>query len=74
MAEAIARRRPDYVVVFPKWLSGLEDDPRFRPVHVLEVPDNITMGGTRSWCTRRPGSSIPLRPKDRLLRPAGGQP
>jgi len=45
MADAIARRRPDYVVVFPKWLSGLEDDPRFRPIHVLEIPDNITMGG-----------------------------
>jgi hypothetical protein len=45
MTEAIARRRPDYVVVFPKWLSGLADDPRFRPIHVLEIPDNITMGG-----------------------------
>jgi hypothetical protein len=45
MAEAIARRRPDYVVVFPKWLPGLEEDPRFRPVYRLKVPDNITMGG-----------------------------
>jgi hypothetical protein len=45
MAEAIARRRPDYVVVFPKWLSGLESDPRFRPVHRLQIPDNVTMGG-----------------------------
>lgn len=45
MAEAIARRRPDYVVVFPKWLPGLESDPRFLPVHRLEIPDNVTMGG-----------------------------
>jgi hypothetical protein len=45
MAEAIARRRPDYVVVFPKWLPGLDEDPRFRPVYLLKVPDNITMGG-----------------------------
>jgi hypothetical protein len=45
MAEAIARRRPDYVVVFPKWLRGLEGDPRFRPILQLKVPDNITMGG-----------------------------
>ncbi|HWM90415.1 MAG TPA: hypothetical protein VN493_06575 [Thermoanaerobaculia bacterium] len=45
MAEAIARRRPDYVVVFPKWLRGLDSDPRFVPVHRLEIPDNITMGG-----------------------------
>ena len=45
MAEAIARRRPDYVVVFPKWLPVLDSDPRFHPVYRLEVPDNITMGG-----------------------------
>jgi hypothetical protein len=45
MAEAIARRRPDYVVVFPKWLKGLEGDPRFRPIYLLKIPDNITMGG-----------------------------
>lgn len=45
MAEAIARRRPDYVVVFPKWLRGLEGDPRFRPILQLKIPDNITMGG-----------------------------
>lgn len=45
MAEAIARRRPDYVVVFPEWLRGLESDPRFQAIHRLEIPDNVTMGG-----------------------------
>lgn len=64
MAEAIARRRPDYVVVFPKWLSGLEGDPRFVPVVRLKVPDNITMGGDEivvyatAW-TRYPLESAP---------------
>lgn len=45
MAEAIVRRRPDYVVVFPKWLPALDSDPRFQAIHRLEIPDNVTMGG-----------------------------
>lgn len=45
MAEAIARRRPDYVVVFPEWLRALDSDPRFQAIHRLEIPDNVTMGG-----------------------------
>lgn len=44
MAEAIVRRRPDYVVVFPKWLPALDSDPRFQAIHRVEIPDNITMG------------------------------
>jgi hypothetical protein len=60
MAEAIARRQPDYVVVFPKWLPGLDEDPRFRRVYQLKVPDNITMGGDEivvyatAWTRWRP--------------------
>jgi arabinofuranosyltransferase len=42
---AMAGRRPDYVVVFPSWFPGLARDPRFRPVHALAIPGNITMGG-----------------------------
>jgi len=42
---AMARRRPDYVVVFPAWFPGLAQDPRFRPVYGLSIADNITMGG-----------------------------
>lgn len=45
MAEEIIRRRPDYVVVFPKWLQALDSDPRFRAIYRLEIPDNITLGG-----------------------------
>ncbi|HEV8578474.1 MAG TPA: hypothetical protein VGX68_05270 [Thermoanaerobaculia bacterium] len=42
---ALIRRRPDYVVIFPAWFPDLARDPRFRPVHVLTIPENITMGG-----------------------------
>ncbi len=64
MVEAIARRQPDYVVVFPKWLKGLDGDPRFLPVHVIKIPDNITMGGDEIvvyatvW-TRYPLKAVP---------------
>jgi len=56
---AVARRQPDYVVIFPSWFSGLAADPRFRPVYRLKIPGNITMGGDEivvyetPW-TRRP--------------------
>lgn len=61
MAEAIARRRPDYVVVFPKWLPGLESDPRFQPVHLLEIPDNVTMGGNEIVVYATAWTRYPLR-------------
>lgn len=44
MTAAIARRRPDYVAVFPSWVPGLARDPRFQPVLALRIPDNVTMG------------------------------
>ena len=45
MAEAIVRRKPNFVVVFPKWLPALDSDPRFQEIHRLKIPDNVTMGG-----------------------------
>jgi arabinofuranosyltransferase len=45
MLAAIARRRPDYVVVFPSWFPGLSRDSRFRPVYALPIAGNVTMGG-----------------------------
>lgn len=56
---AVARRRPDYIVIFPSWFPALARDPRFRPVHVLPIPENITMGGDEivvyetPWTRRR---------------------
>ncbi|HKI03701.1 MAG TPA: hypothetical protein VKK31_17105 [Thermoanaerobaculia bacterium] len=56
---ALARRQPDYVVIFPSWFPGLAHDPRFRAVHALSIPGNITMGGDEivvyetPWTRRR---------------------
>jgi hypothetical protein len=61
MLAAIARRRPDYVVVFPAWFPGLAHDPRFRPVHVLPIPQNITMGGDEIVVYETPWTRYPLR-------------
>lgn len=56
---ALERRRPDYVVIFPSWFPGLAQEPRFRAVHVLAIPGNVTMGGDEivvyetPWTRRR---------------------
>lgn len=44
LTEVIARLQPDYVVVFPAWVPALASDPRFREVHRLRVPANVTLG------------------------------
>jgi hypothetical protein len=61
MAAAIARRQPDYIVVFPSWVPFLARDPRFRPVHGLRIPDNITMGGDEIVVYATPWTRYPLR-------------
>jgi hypothetical protein len=58
---AMARRRPDYVVVFPSWFPSLARDPRFRPIHGLRIPDNITMGGDEIVVYETPWTRYPLR-------------
>ncbi len=56
---AVVRRRPDYLVVFPDWFPVLARDRRFRPIHRLPIPGNITMGGDEivvyetPWTRRR---------------------
>ena len=62
MVAAIERRRPDYVVVFPSWVPGVARDPRFRPVHRLEIQGNITMGGSEIVVYDTPWTRYPLRP------------
>lgn len=61
MTAAIARRRPDYIVVFPSWVPFLARDPRFRPVRGLRIPDNITMGGDEIVVYATPWTRYPLR-------------
>jgi hypothetical protein len=62
MSAAIARRQPDYVVVFPSWVPGLARDTRFQPVHLLSIPGNITMGGDEIVVYATPWTRHPLRP------------
>lgn len=61
MIEAIARRQPDYLVVFPSWFPGLDHDPRFRAVYLLHIPDNVTMGGDDIVIYETPWTRHPLR-------------
>jgi arabinofuranosyltransferase len=62
MVAAVERRRPDYVVIFPSWVPGIAQDSRFRPVHHLEIADNITMGGNEIVVYDTPWTRYPLRP------------
>ncbi len=59
--EALERRRPDYLVIFPQWFPDLAADPRFRPLHVLHIRDNITMGDDELVVYATPWTRHPLR-------------
>lgn len=61
MAEEIAKRQPDYLVIFPSWFPTLSLDPRFRPLHVIPIRDNITMGGDEVVVYATPWTRFPLR-------------
>ena len=42
----LARERPDYVLVFPGWLTRIESPGSpYRRVHSIRVPGNVTLGG-----------------------------
>ncbi len=61
IAAEIVKRRPDYLVIFPSWLPSLSLDPRFRPLHVIRVQGNITMGGDEVVVYATPWTRYPLR-------------
>lgn len=61
MAEILEAERPDYVVVFPTWLPGIERDERFTPLVSLVIPDNRTMGGDEIVLYATPWTRYPLR-------------
>jgi hypothetical protein len=69
MAAAVARRRPDYVAIFPAWLPGLATELGLRPVLRLRIPGNITMGSDELVVYSTPWTRYPLRP---LPGDAGG--
>ena len=76
MFAALEKRRPDYLVIFPKWFPDLAGDPRFRPLHVLTIPDNATMGGDQLVVYATPWTRFPLRevPEPPTDLPAGSPP
>jgi hypothetical protein len=45
LLRALARRQPDYLVIFPSWFPSVGRVPGFRLVQLFEVPNNVTMGG-----------------------------
>lgn len=57
----LERLRPDYLVVFPTWFPRLtaEGSP-FHRLLMLEIPDNITMGGDRLLVLETPWTRYPL--------------
>jgi hypothetical protein len=61
MLQALARRRPDYLVIFPSWFPAVERVPGFRLVERFEVPNNITMGGDQIGVYRTPWTRRELR-------------
>lgn len=61
MARVIEERKPDYLVIFPSWFPTLSRDPRFRPLHVIPIQGNITMGGDEVVVFATPWTRYPLR-------------
>lgn len=62
MLAAIARRKPDYIVIFPSWIPAVAQNPVYRPVYRLTIPDNITMGGNEIVVYATPWTRYPLQP------------
>jgi hypothetical protein len=61
MLGALARRRPDYLVVFPSWVPAVGHLAGFRALQVFEVPNNVTMGGNEIGVYATPWTRHPLR-------------
>lgn len=61
LLEFLARRRPDYLVVFPDFVPFLaRPGLSFRLVHEIAIGDNITMGGDRLALYATPWNRHPL--------------
>lgn len=65
----VAERRPDYLMVFPDWLTAVErPGSRFQALHRIHVPGNVTLGRDTLVLYGTPWTRYPLR------SPAGGPP
>jgi uncharacterized integral membrane protein len=57
----LEENKPDYLVIFPGWYPQLSQlDRQYRPVHVLDIPHNITMGGNQVAVFTTPWTRYPL--------------
>ncbi len=57
----VAEHEPDYLVVFPSWYPQLVSDAeRFRPLHRIVIPNNVTMGGDELVLYSTPWTRYPL--------------
>jgi hypothetical protein len=61
IADAVARRHPDYIAIFPRWLPRLESLLSLKPVLRLHIANNITMGGDDVVVYSTPWTRQPLR-------------
>ena len=61
MLQALARRQPDYLVVFPSWFPAAARVPGFHLVRIFTVPNNVTMGGDQIGVYATPWTRRPLR-------------
>ncbi len=58
----IRDRKPDYLVVFPDWLSAVtRPGAPFRPLQSMHVPDNVTLGRDTLALYDTPWTRHPLR-------------
>jgi hypothetical protein len=62
MLAALARRQPDYLVIFPSWFPAVDHLQGFRLLQRFEIPDNVTMGGNQIGVYATPWTRHPLRP------------
>jgi arabinofuranosyltransferase len=68
-----AERRPDYLVVFPEWLSAVErPGAPFRRVLSIHVPGNITLGRDTLVLYSTPWTRFPLRVVPQADEETGG--
>ena len=58
----LRERQPDYLVIFPGWYPRLTElDSGFQVRYVLNIPNNITMGGNEIAVFSTPWTRHPLR-------------
>ncbi len=57
----VAERRPDYLVVFPDWLTSVErPGSGFTRLHTIRVPGNVTLGHDTLALYATPWTRMPL--------------